>query len=255
MTTDTEPQPNTFTVDANSTTRTYTVDDLVSMESELATLRRRAEHGRDIASQIASQERIVDQATKNLKREKDALETLNMAAAKFLAGVDPNQQEIDLEAATVSEAKEPEYTANDDGAMEIPGLDWSKVELAALSGMASTGKPPRVRPVEMPDGSRLVLTDVQARVAIMVPALTAEQFDQRYPGMTRYEMPSEQIEATESAETVGFPVKVKRTKLWLAAIGDAWRVAIPLDAKIGGEASGGDEALFGDAEEGEGVES
>jgi hypothetical protein len=151
-------------IDDVKETAALAVTEIEALRSELAALRKRDAHGKSIADQIASQDKVVEQAKKNLKREVEALDALNQAAAVFLAGTDPNQQTLDLgegeDVGTFREAA-PEYVPNADGAMEIPALDWTAVHLSALSALASTGKPARVRPVEMPDGL-LPLRDVPA---------------------------------------------------------------------------------------------
>lgn len=123
----------------------------------------------------------------------------------------------------------------------IKDMDWNAVHRSALSELLSTGKPPKVKPVEI-FGNKFICTDVQPtadgkRAAIMHQLYDAESWDQHYPNTQRMDFPNQDRPESLAflGEHAGKPVKIGRKLVWIGADKDVMSVGIPDDAKIGGE--------------------
>lgn len=113
--------------------------------------------------------------------------------------------------------------------LSVSGLDWSAVHRSALSALVSTGKPAKVKPVEIV-GAPHVLVDVQQRTAVLYPLFEAETFVNKFgvEGAARPDDRGEELVAL--GPYAGIPVKVARKVMYLGA--EPLLVVIPTDAAI-----------------------
>lgn len=235
-------------------------DDLIARQAaEIAALHKQRDAEKQIADEMEDARRDWEDLKDRAKAAKERFDTLAEALAKlvrgdvqtevgeFSDGAGPKQTTLadaisDVDKAiTTAEALKAKIAAGD--VLTIKDMDWTAVELSALSSLASTGKPARVKPLTVM-GLQYALTDVQfngaERVAVLAQILDAESFDARYPNASRRAVPNDTDAEMEGDPQHGLPVKVGRKVFWLSSMADALLLKIPAEAAIGGEAEADD---------------
>lgn len=206
-----------------------------SLRDELAAVHKQLEKAREIAREMddcRSEEEELKARAKKAKENKDILAD---ALANLVKGdtqteigeiIDPSdlQQPIEWTPQMVEERR----AAGDVLTLGPDAITWDALEVAALSELASTGKPQKVKPVQL-FGKDYVATDVVDRVVSLLPVLTREEWDDRTANSIPMELPNSERSAELEAlgPHAGIPVKVGRSVRYLAPDGDALLVKMP----------------------------
>ena len=113
-------------------------------------------------------------------------------------------------------------------------ISWPDVELAALSALASTGKPQKIKPVVI-FGLNYVLTDVCDRVATLHQLLSHEAWLDLYGAVDFLDLPNSDRSADLDAigKLAGIPVKVGRKVFFIGSDAGAMLVQIPDNTTVG----------------------
>jgi len=113
-------------------------------------------------------------------------------------------------------------------------ISWPDVELAALSALASTGKPQKIKPVEI-FGLSYVLTDVSDRVATLHQLISGEVWEDHYGSADYLELPNSDrsVNLDARGKLAGIPVKVGRRPFFIGGDDLAMLVRIPDNATVG----------------------
>ncbi len=112
---------------------------------------------------------------------------------------------------------------------------WDKLDAATLKAEASTGKPPKVVPVEIPQApGHWVCINCQDRIAVLLQAYPKGDWNTKYGekfGKPR-ELPSDEPSVQQSAggPLTGSPVKYGRSTWFLAPLDEALLLPLPIAA-------------------------
>jgi hypothetical protein len=204
---------------------------IARLMDELAAMKKDKASSVTLAEEAEAARRDWEDLKSRTKTAKDRYDQSLEALSKQVRG--EVQTEIDAEEdadqETIPFTAAPEQTMAELDAITIDGLDWTAVEQSALSALVSTGKPAKVKPVEIM-GLDYVLVDVQKRVAIFHQVMDGETFTQTH-GLDGAERPDERSEGLQRLGSVaGVPVRVGRKTLWLGA--NPLCVVIPPSAAI-----------------------
>ncbi len=112
---------------------------------------------------------------------------------------------------------------------------WDKLGDATLKAEDSTGKPPQVEPLTIKQApGKWVCVDMQDGVAVLLPALTRDEYKAKY--QERFDAPRElpsnepSVKQLAGGPKTGSPIKVGRTTLFLGPLDDALLLRMPATA-------------------------
>lgn len=186
------------------------------LKDELAAMKRDRAECVDLAEEHAAKLRDHEDLKSRAKKAKDEADVLADALSAKVRGevqteIDPEDDEQDIIQFTA-----PPAASNLD-AIEVDGLDWSTMDRHVLSALVSTGKPCKIKPVEIL-GLNYVLVDVQDRIGVFHQVMDDDVFltVHSIEGATRPDERSSELEAL--GQYAGIPVKIGRKVHFLGAV-------------------------------------
>lgn len=208
---------------------------------ELHALKKRDADLRQIAQEMESARRDHEDLKERAKAAKERMDMLAESLKALVLGeVQTEIGELQDDKSQQTIAWTPEQVETRRAAGDVldlgPGvIEWSALQVAALSHLASTGKPQKVTPVSV-FGREYVAVDVCNRIVSLLPILDIEAWDSRAPGVSPRQLPSDDRSAELDAlgPHAGMPVRVGRKIRWLAPDSDALLVRMPEESAISG---------------------
>lgn len=125
-------------------------------------------------------------------------------------------------------------------ALELTGDNqpWDKLAAAQLQDTHSTGKAPKVVPIELPQAAgKWVVAEVRKGFAVLLQAYPRDEWRKKYEERfdAPRDIPSQCLTSKQEAggKLCGFPVKVGRATLYLAPLDEALLLLVPAAALAG----------------------
>jgi len=215
--------------------------ELQRLRDENAAYRKKITAEREIADEMEAAERDEEDLkarAKKAKERKDSLADSLKALVKGDVQTDLGEFSDGMDQLPISwdnqATAEQKKAAGDVLQLGPDIISWPDVELAALSALASTGKPQKIKPVEI-FGLHYVLTDVSDRVATLHQLLGDTAWEIHYSPVAFLDLPNSDRTADLDAlgKFAGIPVKVGRKVQFICGDALAMLVRIPDNATVG----------------------